>query len=53
MPYLQHLIGSLLNDAGDGVPMRRPEGERLQDQQIEGSLQEFELAVQLSSRHST
>jgi hypothetical protein len=35
------------------MPVRRPEGERLQDEQIERSLQEFELAVRLSGRHST
>jgi hypothetical protein len=33
--------------------MRRPEGERLQDEQIEGSLQEIQLAVRLSGRYST
>jgi hypothetical protein len=48
MPHLQHLLGSLLDDAGDGMPVRRPEGERLQDEQIERSLQEFELAVRLA-----
>jgi hypothetical protein len=35
------------------VAVRRPEGEGLQDEQIEGALQELELIVQLSSRHST
>ena len=53
MPYLQHFVGSLLDDAGDSMPVRGPKGERLQNQQVQSALQQLELAVPLSSRHST
>jgi hypothetical protein len=52
VPHPQHLAGSLLDDASDRMSVCRPTGERLQNQHVPSALQQFELAVSLSSRHS-
>jgi len=38
---LEDVAGELLDPAGDGIAMRRPPAQRLEDQEIEGSLNEI------------
>ena len=41
--YLQHVVGLMLDDVRDGVAVRGPANERLEDEQIERALQQFTL----------
>src|SRR6267378_3236457 len=49
---LQHIIRIELNSLGNGMPMRRPQSQRPQNQQVERSLQQFNPFLALFSSHS-
>src|SRR5882672_1416220 len=49
---LQHIIRIELNSLGNGMPMRRPQSQRPQNQQVQVPLQQFNPFLALFSRHS-
>lgn len=51
--YLEDVVGALLNGVGDGVAVGAAQDEGLQDEQVERALEEIELRLWVSSRHST
>ena len=40
MLHQQFVVGAFLDGAGDALPVLRPQRQRAQDQQVEGSLQQ-------------
>src|SRR5882762_1488030 len=50
--HLQHIVRFELNRLGDGMPMRRPQPQRPQNQQVQSPLQQFNPFLPLVSRHS-
>src|SRR5882762_2373149 len=49
---LQNIIRIELNSLGDSMPMRRPQPQRPQNQQVQRPLQQFNPFLTLFSRHS-
>ena len=42
LPHGEDFAGQLLNPAGDGIAVRRPPGERFEDEQVERALEQLE-----------
>ena len=49
----QFFVGALQNRAGNSLPMLRSQNQGTQDEEIQGTLQQFQAVARLLGRHLT